>query len=100
MTSTELLKCTNEYSKNNYLSQTVDVTTFGKVMGVIFSEQKKRGATANRFNFEKMNRNQFNEVLYKYDKDYWKYVNHYENTEEPDFTKVKKEASKTNDLDM
>ena len=28
------------------------------------------------------------------------YVNHYDNTEEPDFTKVKKEVSKTNDLDM
>ena len=102
MTSTELLKNTNEYSKNNYLAQTVDVTTFGKVMGVIFSEQKKRGATANRFNFEKINKNQFNQILYNYDKDYWKYVNHYDSIDEPDFTKVKKEKTveETNDLDM
>ena len=74
-------------------------------MGVIFSEQKKRGATANKFNFEKINRNQFNQILYNYDKDYWKYVNHYDNIEEPDFTTVKKVVEnevveETNDLDM
>ena len=71
-------------------------------MGVIFSEQKKRGATANRFNFEKINKNQFNQILYNYDKDYWKYVNHSDSIDEPDFTKVKKEKTveETNDLDM
>ena len=39
--------------------------------------------------------------FYKYDKEYWKYVNHYDNNEEPDFTPVKKESKPTtNDLDL
>ena len=62
-------------------------------MGALFSEQKKRGSTANKFNFENIDKNKFNEILYFYDKDYWKFVNHYDNTE-PDFTKVKKDKVK------
>ena len=43
-TSTELLKITNEYSKQNFLSQTTDAITFGKVMTAIFGEYKKRAS--------------------------------------------------------
>ena len=98
-TSTELLKMTNEYCKQNYLSQTCDTTTFGKVMTGIFRDYKKRGNTVSKFNFKTVNINKFNEVLYNYDNDYWKYVNHYENKEAPDFTDTKKDVNKSYDLD-
>ena len=100
-TSTELLKITNEYSKQNYLSQTTDAITFGKVMTAIFGDYKKRGNTVSKFNLKDVNKLKLNEILYKYDKDYWKYINHYDSNEEPDFTPVKKESKPTtNDLDM
>lgn len=98
-TSTELLKMTNEYSKQNYLAQTTDATTFGMVVNVMFKNYKKRGDTVSKFNFKKVNLNQFNEILYKYDSEYWRYINHYDEIEEPNFNVIIEKELKTNDLD-
>ena len=94
-TSSDLLKITNEYSKQNYLSQTSDRKPLERF---IFGEYKKRGNTVSKFNLKNVDCNKINEILYNYDKDYWKYINHYEGYEVPDFTKTTKEI-KTNDLD-
>ena len=42
-----------------------------------------------------INKCKFNEILYKYDSDYWKYVNHYDNVEEPNFEIIDKKETDT-----
>ena len=84
-TSTDMLVLVNEYSKHNYLPQTSDLISFSKFISKIFAEYKKRGNTSNNYNFKNVNKSKFNEILYNYDKEYWKYINHYDDIEEPNF---------------
>ena len=93
-TSTELLKVCNEYCKQNYIIQTVDAVSFGKVINILFKDYKKRGDTCSKFNFKKIDLNKFNELLYNYDSEYWRHVNHYDETKPPNFNKIKKEKEK------
>jgi hypothetical protein len=85
LSSTEILKIMNDYSKHNYLPQCHDIVSFGKFMTNLFNNFKKRGNTGFVFNFNNVDKNKFNEILYKYDPSYWKYINHYQENEEPDF---------------
>ena len=94
-TSTELLAIVNDYSKHNFLAQTTDLISFSKFMSNIFADYKKRGNTSNKYNFKNINKCKFNEILYKYDSDYWKYVNHYDNVEEPNFEIIDKKETDT-----
>ena len=97
-TPNELMKITNDYCKINYLKQTTDIITYGKTMGDIFKDYKKRSKTSYVYNFKELTTLQFNEILYKYDEDYFKFVNNLSKDDKPDFTedKNKKEISKCN----
>lgn len=87
--SSQLLKKSNEYAKSHYLSQYNDVNVFGKIIGELFKSYKKRSSTTYVYNFSKVDIKEFKQVLYEYDKNYFKYINHLDEDEAPNFNDVK-----------
>lgn len=101
LSSTQLLKQANEYAKSHYLQQYNDINTFGKIVGEMFKAYKKRSSTTYVFNFKDVDIKQFRKVLYDYDNNYFKYINHLDLDETPTFsvpddtTSSKVKSSKT-----
>jgi hypothetical protein len=86
LSSTQLLKQANDYAKSHYLQQYNDIITFGKIIGEIFKAYKKRSSTTYVYNFKDVDIKQFRKVLYDYDNNYFKYVNHLDFDETPSFS--------------
>jgi hypothetical protein len=81
----EYIKHVNEYCKLNHLRACPDNITIGKFLTSILKDYKKRGDCGYIYNLSKVQDYQLNELLFNYDKAYFRYCHNMEDDEEPVF---------------
>jgi hypothetical protein len=81
----EYIKHVNEYCKINHLRACPDNITIGKFLTSILKDYKKRGDCGYIYNLSKVQEYQLNELLFNYDKAYFRFCHNMEDDEEPVF---------------
>jgi hypothetical protein len=82
----EIYTMIKEWAKINHFNSSFTINIFSMFMNKVFKDYKINPHNVSMYDFEKVDENQFNKILYEFDKDYYMYIN--DLSEPPDFNRV------------
>jgi len=98
-TVSRFIEIVNEYCKLNHLRACPDNITIGKFLSSILKDYKKRNDCGYNYNLTNIKIYELNEILFNFDKAYFRYCHNMEEDEEPIFKEAPAKGTQS-DLDL